>query len=69
MNDERQEFLNMKTYPARLNTQEAAWFLGFASHDMPIMIRAGLLKPLGNPPSNGVKILCHDNSDHVLCRS
>ena len=55
MNDERQEFLNMKTYPARLNMQEAAWYLGFASHDMPIMIRAGLLKPLGNPPTNGVK--------------
>jgi hypothetical protein len=55
MNDERQEFLNMKTYPARLNMQEAAWYLGFAAHDMPVMIRAGLLKPLGNPPANGVK--------------
>jgi len=46
MNDERQEFLNMKTYPARLNMQEAAWFLGFASHDMPVMIRADCLNRL-----------------------
>lgn len=55
MNNERQQFLNLKTLPARLDVQEAAWYLGFASHDMPILGRAGLLKPLGRPPTNGVK--------------
>ena len=41
--------------PARLNSQETAWFLGFSAHDIPILVRADLLKPLGHPPPNGVK--------------
>lgn len=55
MNNERHQFLNLKTFPARLDVQEAAWYLGFASHDRPIITRVGLLKPLGHPPTNGVK--------------
>jgi hypothetical protein len=41
--------------PARLNMEETAWFLGFAPHDIPILIQAGLLKPLGHPPLHGTK--------------
>lgn len=56
MNQERKDFLSVtKVVPARLDSQETAWFLGFAAHDIPILIRAGLLKPLGHPPPNAVK--------------
>jgi hypothetical protein len=52
----RKEFLNtFRTLPARLQVEEAAWYLGFAPHDIPILVRNGLLKPLGQPPANGVK--------------
>ena len=45
MNNE--DFLNLKTYPARLYAEQAATYLGFKSHDIPVLIEAGLLKPLG----------------------
>ena len=54
--NERKEFLNtFQTLPARLQVEEAAWYLGFAPHDIPILVRYGLLKPLGQPPANGIK--------------
>jgi hypothetical protein len=55
MNNEKREFLNLKNIPARLEMQEAGWYLGFAPHAIPILISAGLLKPLGHPPANAVK--------------
>jgi hypothetical protein len=45
MNNE--DFLNLKTYPARLYAEQAATYLGFKPHDIPVLIAAGLLKPLG----------------------
>lgn len=39
----------MDGLPFRLEKREAAMVLGFNSHDIPILISAGLLKPLGNP--------------------
>jgi len=41
--------------PARILAEEAAWYLGFAVHDIPVLISAGLLKPLGHPPASGTK--------------
>ncbi len=41
--------------PARLDLNQAADLLGFMSHEMPILLRAGLLKPLGKPAPNGHK--------------
>ena len=55
MNNERKDLLNLATLPARLNTEEAANFLGFKSHDMPMLMKAGLLKPLGRPMPNSDK--------------
>lgn len=52
---EREKFLNLKTAPARLNVQEAAWYLGFAPHDIPVLVSHGLLKPLGHPADQSVK--------------
>jgi hypothetical protein len=38
-----------------LNMAQTAVLLGLAEHDIPVLVRAGLLQPLGNPPANAVK--------------
>jgi hypothetical protein len=49
------ELLNLRRLPAMLNMAQTAAMLGLAEHDIPVLVRAGLLKPLGNPPPNAVK--------------
>jgi hypothetical protein len=39
----------------RMHPEEAAKILGFQPFDIPILISAKLLKPLGNPSYNGSK--------------
>ena len=41
--------------PARLTAEQAAWVLNCQAHDVPILVASRLLKPLGNPPPNGIK--------------
>ena len=41
--------------PARLTVEQVAWLLGCQPHDVPVLVAAKLLKPLGNLPQNGVK--------------
>ena len=41
--------------PARLTAEQAAWVLNCQPHDIPALIAARLIKPLGNPPANGSK--------------
>lgn len=55
MNSQKEQFLNLKTLPARLKVEEVAWFFGFAPHEITILMAEGLLKPLGHPPATGVK--------------
>lgn len=55
MNTEDEQFLNLKTFPARVRVEEAALLLGFSVREMPVLTAAGLLKPLGHPPLTGVK--------------
>ena len=55
MNSQQEQFLNLKTHPARVKAEEAAWLLGFTAYEIPILVAAGLLKPLGRPPASGVK--------------
>ena len=55
MNPERLQFLNLRQQPGRLNADEAAWFLGFFPHEIPILMAARLLRPLGAPAHNGSK--------------
>src|SRR6266850_5408437 len=51
MNSDRKEFLLViQMPPARLDVQETAWYLGFMPHDIPVLVRAGLLKPLVRSP-------------------
>ncbi len=55
MNSQQEQFLNLKTHPARLKVEEAAWLLGFSPHEIPLLVSKGLLKPLGHPPLTGTK--------------
>jgi hypothetical protein len=55
MYPDKEKFLNLKVVPARLTAEEAAWYLGFAAHDIPVLVANGLLKPLGHPADNAVK--------------
>lgn len=56
MNEQQHRFLQLLRHlPARLTAEQAAWVLNCQSHDIPCLITAKLLKPLGNPPPNGTK--------------
>jgi hypothetical protein len=55
MNPERKEILNLVSLPGRLNAAETAFRLGFEPEHIPILVSAGQLKPLGNPPPGAVK--------------
>ena len=55
MNPERRDFLNLHTKPGRFTSEEAAWFLGFHPHEIPMLMGAKLLRPLGRPAENGCK--------------
>ena len=56
MRDDQHRFLSlMGTPPARLTAEQAAWMLNCQVHDVPALVCARLLKPLGNPPANGIK--------------
>ena len=41
--------------PGRLLAEQAAPILGFKKHEIPILVKARLLKPLANPARNAVK--------------
>jgi hypothetical protein len=56
MRDDHHRFLTLLgNLPARLTAEQTAWVLNCQLHDMPILVSARLLKPLGNPPPNGIK--------------
>jgi hypothetical protein len=44
-----------RNLPARLDVTEAAKLLGFAAHDIPILMASGKLTPLGDPAPNAPK--------------
>ena len=41
--------------PGRLTAEQVAWVLNCQPHDVPILMAARLLKPLGNPSPYNVK--------------
>src|SRR5258706_10502892 len=56
MRDDQHRFLTLLgQLPARLTVEQAAWVLNCQAHDIPILVASRLLKPLGNPPPNGIK--------------
>ena len=56
MKEEQNQFLRvLGQLPARLTAQQVAWVLNCQAHDVPLLVAAKLIKPLGNPPQNGIK--------------
>jgi len=41
--------------PSRLTAEQTAWALNCQTHDLPVLVSARLLKPLGNPAPNSIK--------------
>ena len=59
MKEDQQKFLALLgQLPARLTAEQIAWVLGCQPHDIPVLVTARLLKPLGNPAPNGIKYFC-----------
>jgi hypothetical protein len=56
MKEEQNQFLRLLgQLPARLTAEQTAWVLNCQPHDIPVLVAARLLKPLGNPQPNSVK--------------
>jgi hypothetical protein len=56
MKEEQNQFLRLLgQLPARLNAEQVSWVLNCQPHDVPVLVAARLLKPLGSPQPNGVK--------------
>jgi hypothetical protein len=47
--------LNTLRLPARLDVESTAKLLGLHAHDIAVLVRSKLLKPLGNPAANAPK--------------
>lgn len=61
MRDDEFRFLTlMGKLPARLDGAQVAWLLNCQPHDIPVLVRARLLKPLGTPPPNARKLFAAD---------
>ena len=65
MHPDRQAFLSFPRVPGRLTTEEAAWYLGFSAHDIPVLVSQRLLKPLGAPPQNGTRYFAGSDLEKV----
>ena len=56
MKEEQNQLLRLLgQIPARLTAEQTAWVLNCQPHDIPVLVAARLLKPLGNPQPNSVK--------------
>jgi hypothetical protein len=55
LSPQARELLNLRRLPAILNVAQTAVLLNRGEHDIPLLVRAGIIKPLGGPPPNGVK--------------
>jgi hypothetical protein len=53
--DQHQLLRLLGQLPARLMAEQVAVVLNCQPHDVPVLVAARLLKPLGNPPPNSVK--------------
>ena len=61
MRDDIYRFLSVNgRLPARVTADQAGWLLNCQPHNIPVLVAARLLKPLGNPPANAVKYFATD---------
>ena len=55
MSPRAKDLLSLRRLPLRLGVVDVAILLNIGEHDVPILAKAELLKPLGYPPPNAVK--------------
>lgn len=56
MRENQHRFLSLLgQLPARLTAEQTAWVINCQPHDIPVLVAARLLKPLGGPLQNSVK--------------
>ena len=56
MKEDQLRFLTLLgQLPARLTAEQAGWVLNCQAHDIPALVNARLLKPLGSPSQNSTK--------------
>src|ERR1700677_3998403 len=56
MKEDQHRFLSLLgQLPLRLTAEQAGCVLNCQAHDIPALVNARLLKPLGNPAQNGAK--------------
>ncbi len=61
MNEEHRQFMNLVARaPGRLTAEQTAWLLNCQRYDIPVLIEARLLRPLGNPVKNAPKFFAAD---------
>jgi hypothetical protein len=65
MNPDRLSFMSFPRAPGRFTAEEAAWYLGFSTHDIPVLVSNKLLKPLGSPPQNGTRYFAFPDLEKV----
>jgi hypothetical protein len=54
----KESVLLLRRLPGRLDLEQTSAVLGFCPHEIPILVKAGLLRPLGRPAPNGHKYFC-----------
>lgn len=55
MTPRQQSFHALSIRPASIGCEEVGWLLGIAKHSVGILVRRGVLKPLGRPAKNSEK--------------
>lgn len=56
MRDDQHRFLDLLGQPpVRLTVEQAAWVINCQPHDIPVLVAAKLIRPLGNPQPNATK--------------
>ncbi len=65
MDQEKYQFMTLRKTPARLTVEEAAWYLGFSTSDVPILVASGLLKPLGKPAPNAIRYFARPDLEQL----
>lgn len=56
MQENQERFMTLLSRPpARLTAEQTAWVFNCQTHDIPILVAARLLRPLGSPAPNGIK--------------
>ena len=59
MDEKQHRFLLLSgQLPARLTVEQVAGLLNCPPHAIAAVLAAGLLQPLGSPPTNGIKFFC-----------